>query len=394
MQRDSTQAISAGDGRLWLISSLLALLLLVGALFAFGLLSVSSLLVNRQLPPIKKAPEEQVVIVLAPKPSAATLPSAPPAAPTQPRKFARTSADQNAVAPEKADFIGDRDTTATSDQIAVPGAPALPSQKGRDPRRPEEMETTESIAQEGDLAHDAVAKPLTEPSAETMPAQPLLTETEAPPLRDPQQPPMAETQPLPEPNEEKEAPKEVAKVEPSPPMIEGDVAVERAKPKDEIKPKKPPVEKMPEVNENQAASLPKPKEVAKETPKEPGFRGNQEKTKIQGSISRQGRSAQNVTNTAMGRYHAALSRAVEAEWHRNCTKYRDLITPGILTMRFVIDEKGSVRSVSVVEMVDASEVQKGFTLNAIRQAKIPPIPADLKKELDGEPLELIYNFYF
>jgi hypothetical protein len=63
-------------------------------------------------------------------------------------------------------------------------------------------------------------------------------------------------------------------------------------------------------------------------------------------------------------------------------------------MRFVIDPNGSVRSVSVVEMVDAGEVQKGFTLNSIRQAKLPAIPADLKKELDGEPLEITYNFYF
>jgi hypothetical protein len=45
-------------------------------------------------------------------------------------------------------------------------------------------------------------------------------------------------------------------------------------------------------------------------------------------------------------------------------------------------------------MVDAGEIQKGFTLNSIRQAKLPSIPNDLKKELDGEPIELLYNFYF
>jgi hypothetical protein len=96
----------------------------------------------------------------------------------------------------------------------------------------------------------------------------------------------------------------------------------------------------------------------------------------------------------MGRYHSALSRAVEAEWHKNCTKYRDFITPGILTVRFVISQDSSVRTISVVEMIDAGEVQKGFTLNAIRQAKIPPIPNDLKAEIADEPIELTYNFYF
>jgi outer membrane biosynthesis protein TonB len=147
-----------------------------------------------------------------------------------------------------------------------------------------------------------------------------------------------------------------------------------------------------EKSSSAPAELPKPK--PQQDPNEPGFRGNQQKTQLSGSISRKGRSALNVANTAMGRYQAALSRAVEAEWHKNCTKYRDFITPGILTIRFVIGPDGAVRSISVVEMVDAGEVQKGFTLGSIRQAKIPPIPAELKAEIDDDPIELIYNFYF
>jgi outer membrane biosynthesis protein TonB len=173
--------------------------------------------------------------------------------------------------------------------------------------------------------------------------------------------------------------------------ILGEIPVERASKQEEIQPK--PMVTSADSREK-TAQLPKPNKPLEADPTTPGFRGNQEKTKISGSITRQGKSALNVANTSLGRYHAALSRAIEAEWHRNCTKYRDFITPGILTMRFVIDPNGSVRSVSVVEMVDAGEVQKGFTLNSIRQAKLPAIPADLKKELDGEPLEITYNFYF
>jgi hypothetical protein len=44
--------------------------------------------------------------------------------------------------------------------------------------------------------------------------------------------------------------------------------------------------------------------------------------------------------------------------------------------------------------METGEVQKGFTLNAIRDAEIPPMPAVLKKEFAKEPLELIFNFYF
>lgn len=179
------------------------------------------------------------------------------------------------------------------------------------------------------------------------------------------------------------------------PSLPGDQLVERPA-AEEIAPKPQVADQAArdtmEKAETAKAELPKPTPPTK--PDDPGFRGNQTKTKLSGSITRKGRSALNVANTPMGRYHSALSRAVEAEWHKNCTKYRDFITPGILTVRFVIAPDSSVRTISVVEMIDAGEVQKGFTLSAIRQAKIPPIPSDLKAEIDDEPIELIYNFYF
>jgi hypothetical protein len=40
------------------------------------------------------------------------------------------------------------------------------------------------------------------------------------------------------------------------------------------------------------------------------------------------------------------------------------------------------------------EVQKGFTLNSIRDADIPAMPAAVRKDFAKEPLELIFNFYF
>jgi hypothetical protein len=128
--------------------------------------------------------------------------------------------------------------------------------------------------------------------------------------------------------------------------------------------------------------------------KAPGFKGYQRKTQIRGSISRTGKSALAVENSAMGRYQATLSRAVELEWQRNCVRYRDYITPGFLTVRFVVEQNGKVRSTGFVGAMQTNEIQKGFTLNAIRQAAIPAMPADLKKELGSEPLELIFNFYF
>ena len=373
------------QSRLWLVSFLCSLALLLIGVFLFGVLTLTSMVFSPK-PPLPR-PAEQVVVILAP-----ALPKAAPAATTAPTipveekdrpQFARTSADQESAPPEKADFIGDRDTIATSDSIPLAGAPAMPNQAGREPLRPKEIETTVSKPQDGDITHTAPSTPSPQPMTQPSPRSPNESFQQELPTKASTLAENRTEQEMPDKPEQKEIiPKET---------ILGEIPVERAAKQEEIKPK-PMVAT--EDSREKASQLPKPNKPREADPTTPGFRGNQEKTKISGSITRQGKSALNVANTSLGRYHAALSRAIEAEWHRNCTKYRDFITPGILTMRFVIDPNGSVRSVSVVEMVDAGEVQKGFTLNSIRQAKLPAIPADLKKELDGEPLEITYNFYF
>lgn len=372
------------QSKLWLVSFLCSLFLCLLGVLLFGILSLTSMIFSPTRPIPR--PAEQVVVVLAPALPKVATPAAPPtqaAAEKDRPQFTRTSADQESAPPEKADFIGDRDTTATSDSIPLAGAPAMPSQAGREPRRPKEIETTNSKPQDGDITHTSPSTPAPQPMAQPSPRTPNENFPQELPNKASTLAENRTEQEMPDKPEQKEiTPKET---------IAGEIPVERTAKQEEIKPK-PMVDT--ENSREKTTQLPKPNKPREPDPTTPGFRGNQQKTKISGSITRQGKSALNVANTSLVRYHAALSRAIEQEWHRNCTKYRDFITPGILTMRFVIDPSGSVRSVSVVEMVDAGEVQKGFTLNSIRQAKLPAIPADLKKELDGEPLEITYNFYF
>ena len=156
-----------------------------------------------------------------------------------------------------------------------------------------------------------------------------------------------------------------------------------------------------EVVENppETAAL-RPETTAESTPParpqvdDPAFSGFQRKTVIRGSISRTGRSALDVADTPLGRYQAQISRAVEQEWQRNCVRHRDFITPGFLTVRFFVMPNGKVRNVQFVGEMETGTIQTGFTLNSIRNAAIPPMPPALQREFRGEPLELIYNFYF
>jgi hypothetical protein len=378
----------SGEGRLWAVSFVVSLLL---NLLLFGALAkVSSLNAARHaktLAEARPAVEDRWVAAVIPDRSTVSAAATATAAPRQPTArltpFAHTSPEQESDRPGAARFMGERNTQATSDRAPDANAPPMPSQKGVEDDR--FLETTESRYREGELAGGNEASP-TEPPP---PAAPSQSET------------AQEAKPAGEINDSP------GKGVSSPPPVqerlaEGANPVEvevqaKTKPEDSLK-RAPSPKAVEEKPVEQMAQQPKtvPEPPAKPVTKlsQPAFSGNQKKTQIRGSISRRGNSALDVEDSPLGRYQAIISRAVEREWQRNCVKYRDLITPGFLTVRFVVESSGKVRSVGFVEADYSGEHQKGFTLNSIREAEIPKMPAELKKQLGDEPLELIFNFYF
>jgi hypothetical protein len=300
----------------------------------------------------------------------------------------RTSDDQiSREAPKSHRYIGERNTQATSDRAATNDDATMPSQAGREALPTEEIETTESVYQDGSLDASlqlAVPTPPA-PLSGNLPATPTpsVKKTKGEKQPDPgdvdiAQPAIRENL-LDGPNP---IVKEVSKAE----------VKESARPSEERKTRDGDPQGL---VVNQSPGL--PKATAKPSPSatsDPAFSGNQNKTAIRGSISRTGRSALDVVDTPMGRYQAQISRAVELEFQRNCVKRRDFIVPGYITVRFFIDSKGRVTSLSLMGEIEGGEVQKGFTIDSIREAPIPSMPPEIKKEMEGDPLELIYNFYF
>lgn len=415
----AAEAQSHQQARLWSVAFAISALANVIVLLLMGLGLVPLDLKSKTLLP-EPAEESETVATIVPEiaaPDVALLPAEPtPASPPKPPQaapFARTSPDQAAERPENPSFIGERNTRATSDAAAVAQAPMLPSQKGREPHYENEVETTVSKYQDGDLASDRIAPPRegpapdSEPSRERMsdPSQPprapappvdpaLATQPDTPPPAPAPEPVVKETPaPAPDPGPAKP---------PAPPkerLAQGAVPVDRQVP--EETPPTPP--KPPAPNRRSASTETQPRETPptpqqpkpNNAPKDaPGFRGNQQKTRINGSISRQGRSALDVEDSLLGKYHSSLSRAVEKEWQLNCVRNRDYITPGQIIVRFVLEPSGKVRSLTFLEEFGVGAIQKGFTSESIRTASIPPFPDELKKQLNGEPLEVTYSFTF
>lgn len=320
-------------------------------------------------PKAEPAPSHEPVAMIYPEMLQAEV-DEPEDAPPE-RSFMHTAPDQEAGKSEQPRYIGERDTMAAADKAPADDDLLVPTQDGREARRDEDIETVSRDYQDGSLDNADDGNPVE-------PARP------APPVKAAES---AAAEPAVEemPEYVREAPKHER-------LAEGPNPVDRPLPPEEARESE-------EVR--RAAQPPQPEEPVERQAKpavpaggRPGFRGNQIKTRLKGSISRRGTSSLDVENNAAGRYQAALNRAVEREWQRNCVRYRDFITPGFLTVRFMVQADGGVRSIEFLEVVEAGEIQKGFTLNAVRSAPIPPMPAELKRQLDGEPLELIYNFYF
>lgn len=342
----------------------------------FKSLHLSSLRPQPQNKPAE--PKEMTVIILQdlvkPSPPTASVPAV--ILSNQP-KFARTSDDQLSAEPEAAAFIGERNTRATSSRVPIQSAPALPSQGGVPPRNPDHIETVESTYKDGALSPNASATPSPTQPSPPAPQENTTTNSQKPPGPD---------QPA-----SKPPAKMILAQGPNP------VDVSIAKNSTDEAATKSQAPELPKTASAPAPSksLPKAPVIRTSTPpKSPGFKGYQRKTAIVGSISRTGRSALDVVDSPLGRYQAIISRAVELEWQRNCMRHRDFITPGFLTVRFFVETTGHVRTVQFVGEMETGEVQKGFTLNAIRDAEIPKMPSELKKEFEKEPLELIFNFYF
>lgn len=299
----------------------------------------------------------------------------------QRKKFQRTSdAQETGERPDNAPFIGERDTVAKSESEASPDGPPVPAQEGREPRLPGEMQSLDSSFQEG--SEPELARQLPQearlPAAENLP-QPMEEEVKGLTGEDREDRIGAPGQELLKTENQIPVPKR-----------EGEDTVRD----EEMRPKEAKATSPAEAANVPGGTDSRVQQPVEEQPKEPGFRTEAAKTRLQGSISRRGKSSFDVENSPMGRYQAKLSRAVENEWQKNCVRYRDHITPGMLTIRFLIDEEGGISGLRFIDSVQTGEIQKGFTLKSIQNADIPAMPSAVAGPLEGEPLELIYNFFF
>ena len=280
-------------------------------------------------------------------------------------KFARTRDDQMSDAPIKAEFIGERDTRAASDEKAVAGDRKSVALSGELKER-KDNQTFNSTFSDGDTTQNLTTVNTEE--IDTGKDQKTEDSSEAS-------------------NKEITPEKELVSEDKTEDFVDLDrvtTTIEDAMEKD----------KKAANTDSEMKPAVKVIEKKKAASRDGGFNSQTSKTMVKGVLSAKGIGALDVKNSAVGTYGSHIFKEIEREWQMGNYKYRSLISPGQITLYFVVNKKGQVFRQRQVEMRGASGTQWGIVLNSVTAAKIPPMSKDVIKELGGEDLELTMGFTY
>ncbi len=350
------QGASISDSRAAAISVGLHLLLVAALVplwlfsIAAGLISSSPLATIRQ----PAAPQEQEILV--PEIAAVFEPEPAPRPPEQ-HNFIRTTAPQaSATPPEKAPFESDHNTRAGSSSPADPDGPAfLPSQAGLD------IPALEFLRQ--DFTDGALTGT---PGLQATPPPPRET-----PLPLPQPAPPAPAQPPPAEN-----------LATSPDGAP--ITIAAATPLREPTPAPAPA--------------PKPADTPPEKPAPPAqnpgnaMQSETRPTRVKGGLTPNGAAPSvDAADTPMGRYQRQVTSAIEKEWRTKRRMKPDAVTYGTIELEFFVNKSGTIEGLRIKNPRGAGPIMQDFTLSAVLEARVPPIPRDVLDSLGKDRVPITYD---
>ncbi len=362
--------------------------------------------------PHKMAQERQKVAVSArmvkkvPKDKHLTETVTPP--PEQ--HVVKTSKEQeSATRPEDPKLSSNRNTRKEGGRVDPTGAKDMPEVDGEDRREDEEIVLFNQDKQDGDLSHERDGSKKATPGAQNdKPLQPL---DQTSPLEG-HPDGLADSQNLKGDTKEKEGKEELARNNKATPnqAVQLPSAVTIPKPADELGEEDDlfalarKIAKGEDVlkNDYQPDAHLQTDPVNKEAvydpffspDSQPGFKTHERKTKVSGRFSFGRRPTLDVEATPLGEYQMIVYRAIGEQWYKQCEINRDLIVVGEVNVRILIDKSGKIRSMRQLSRIGAGEVQKAFTFQAIKQAKVPVMPPVVRSMLIGDFMEMNISFKF
>ncbi len=317
-------------------------------------------------------------------------------------RFAKTSAETLEQAPKEPDYIGSRDTTISGDKNPAKeqSDDVAPSMNGEDR---DELNTVEQDKQDGDLEFDGLKQSAAQqppPSPLVAPNAPVQPSVAPPPSITPKE----QESDKEEQSEQSPSEEPIKTIHPLEADPEGDISIDdlsqQSAEQEEQQSEETPSPPAPELPIQQA-QLPRPAAQTKPvydpmfTPEaQPGFRTTERRSRSTGKFIIGQNAALNVEATPLGRYQELIYRRIAYYWYAMVEEKRGDIIPGSITIRLLVNHKGQLTSMELVNKRGASISQQSITFAAIRRAAIPPMPTEVQKGIVGDKLDLLFTFYF
>lgn len=111
---------------------------------------------------------------------------------------------------------------------------------------------------------------------------------------------------------------------------------------------------------------------------------------LNGSPAKAGSAAVDAEATALGKYKKSVRDAISQKWHRYKQDNADFVTWGILKIEFSVDSHGRVNNLQIIKN-EANTILAEFSLKAIREAKLPPMPDDVAESVGAQGLVIQYD---
>ena len=96
---------------------------------------------------------------------------------------------------------------------------------------------------------------------------------------------------------------------------------------------------------------------------------------------------QGTKRTPLETYHTQIQDAIGQAWYVRMVATRNTLPSGVIRVSFAIESTGKVTHLQLITPPSVHPELARLSLEAIRAAKIPPIPAELTRTLEGGRIE-------
>lgn len=140
-----------------------------------------------------------------------------------------------------------------------------------------------------------------------------------------------------------------------------------------------------------AQQAPAPKNPSESESIDDLFQEGKEKSESKGALAQNGKLGVDAIKTLMGDYQKSVGKMVGVPWNKLVKERMDTLESGLVKVHLWIAADGTLRK-ATVERTTSNKAFSDLCLEAVRKARLAPLPVELQATLRDGVLEMFYTF--